>query len=70
MPSTRPQPEKYPTRATYRWALKNWKRSHGGSLLVLLAIAFVFGAWSGSQVILWGLVCFAVVAHVIARSRR
>jgi hypothetical protein len=66
---SRPQPEQYPTRATYRWALRNWKRSHGGSLIGTLAIAVFFGAWSGSQVALFGLVGFAIVAHVIARSR-
>jgi hypothetical protein len=69
MPSTRPQPEQYRTAAEYRWARRLWKRRHGGSLLVTLAIAFVFGAWSGSQVALWGLVAFAIVAHLIARSR-
>jgi hypothetical protein len=65
----RPRPEQYPTRATYRWALRNWKRRHGGSLLVLLAIAFVFGALSGSVVALWGLTTFAVVMWLVARSR-
>jgi hypothetical protein len=53
----------------YRWALRNWKRRHGGSLLVTLAIAFLFGAWTGSQALLWALVAFAVVATMIARSR-
>jgi hypothetical protein len=40
-----------------------------GSLIALLAIAFVFGAWSGSRVALWLLVSFAVVAWLIARTR-
>ena len=53
----------------YRWALRLWKRRHGGSLLVLLAIAFIFGAWTGSQALLWGLVAFAIVAWLIARNR-
>jgi hypothetical protein len=66
---SRPQPEQYPTRATHRWALKNWRNAHGGRFLGTLAIAVFFGAWSGSQVALFGLVAFAVVAHVIARSR-
>jgi hypothetical protein len=65
----RPQPEQFATRAEYRWRLKLWKRRHGGSLLVTLAIAVFFGAWSGSQAVLFGLVAFAIVAHLIARSR-
>ena len=65
----RPQPEQYPTRATYRWALKNWRRSHGGSLIAVLAIALFFGALTGSQALLWGLVAFAVVMWMVARSR-
>jgi hypothetical protein len=69
MPSTRPQPEHYRTRSEYVWARRNWKRAHGGSLLVTLAIAFVFGAWSGSHAALLGLVAFAIVATAIARSR-
>ena len=69
MSSTRPQPEDYPTRATYRWALRNWKRRHGGSLILLLALAVFFGAWSGSQAALFGLVAFAVVAWLVARAR-
>ena len=69
MPSTRPQPEDYPTRATYRWALRNWQRHHGGSLFVLLAIALVFGSLSGSTAGVWLLVMFAIIAWVIARSR-
>jgi hypothetical protein len=69
MPTRRPDPEDFKTRAEWRWARKRWKRSHGGSLITTLAIAVFFGALSGSQVILWGLVAFAIVAHVIARSR-
>jgi hypothetical protein len=68
-PSTRPQPEHYRTRAEYRWALRNWKRRHGGSLILLLALAVFFGALTGSQALLWGLVVFAVVVFVIARNR-
>jgi hypothetical protein len=65
----RPQPEQYRTRSEYAWARRNWKRAHGGSLIALLAIAVFFGAWSGSQAALFGLVAFAIVAHLIARSR-
>ena len=65
----RPQPEDFSTRAEYAWAHKLWKRRHGGSLLAVLLIAFVFGGLSGSQAVLWGFVAFAVVAWTIARSR-
>jgi hypothetical protein len=67
--ASRPQPENFKTRAEYRWQLRLWKRRHGGSLIAVLAIAFVFGALTGSQALLWLLVAFAIVAHVIARSR-
>jgi asparagine N-glycosylation enzyme membrane subunit Stt3 len=69
MAGSRPQPEQYATRGEWRWALKLWKKRHGGSLLATLAIAVFFGAWSGSQAALFALVAFAIVAHVIARSR-
>jgi hypothetical protein len=65
----RPQPQHYRTRAEYAWARRQWQRSHGGSLIVTLSIAVFFGAWTGSTTLLWGLVGFAVVCHVIARSR-
>ena len=66
---TRPQPEHYRTGAEYRWARRIWKRKHGGSLIAVLLIAVFFGALTGSQALLWGLVAFAVVAWLIARSR-
>jgi hypothetical protein len=65
----RPQPEQFATRAEYTWARRNWKRAHGGSLIVTLAIAVFFGAWSGSSAVLFGLVAFAIVATMIARRR-
>jgi TRAP-type C4-dicarboxylate transport system permease large subunit len=65
----RPQPESFKTGAEYRWARKQWKRHHGGSLIAVLLIAFVFGGLSGSQVALWMLVAFAFVAWMVARSR-
>jgi len=40
----RPQPDSFKTGAEYRWALKLWKRKHGGSLVAVLAIAVFFGA--------------------------
>lgn len=67
--STRPLPENYRTGAEYRWARKLWRRKHGGSLIATLAIAFIFGGLTGSQVLLWSLVAFAVVGWLIARSR-
>jgi hypothetical protein len=66
---SQPRPEDYRTAGEYFWARRNWKRAHGGSLLALLAIAVVFGAWSGSLASVGALVVFAVVAHAIARSR-
>jgi hypothetical protein len=67
--STRPVPEQYPTRARYRWALRSWRRAHGGSLIGTLAIAVVIGALSGSAVVLVLLVVFALLATADARSR-
>jgi TRAP-type C4-dicarboxylate transport system permease large subunit len=69
MSSTRPRPEHYRTAAEYRWARRLWKRSRGGSLLALLAIAAFFGALSGSQAAMFALIAFAVICFVIARSR-
>ena len=66
-PTRRPDPAEYRTGAEYRWARRQWKRSHGGSLIALLAIAVAFGAWSGSVAALWLLIAFAIVAHTIAR---
>jgi hypothetical protein len=50
-------------------ARRQWKRTHGGSIIVTVAIAFMFGAWTCSQVLLWGLVAFAVMVTLIARRR-
>lgn len=66
-PTRRPDPAQYRTGAEYRWARRQWKRSHGGSLTALLLIATFFGLWSGSAAALWLLIGFAVVAHTIAR---
>jgi hypothetical protein len=65
----RPQPEQYRSRSEYRWAVKLWKRKHGGSLIAVLAIALVFGALTGSGIGLLALVAFAVVMWMVARSR-
>jgi hypothetical protein len=68
-PAGRPRPENYRTRAEFAWARRNWKRSHGGSLIGTLAIAVFFGLATKSVALLFGLVVFAFVAHMIARSR-
>jgi hypothetical protein len=64
-----PQAEHYRTREEYVWARRLWERTHGGSMIVTVAIAFVFGAWTGSQVLLLALVAFAVVATLVSRHR-
>ncbi len=68
-PAQRPRPEDFKTRGEWRWARRQWKRKHGGSLIALLLIAAFFGALSGSQALLWGLVVFAIACHVVARTR-
>jgi hypothetical protein len=52
MPTTRPQPERYATRAENRWAKKLWLCKHGGSLIVTLAIVVIFGGLTGSPVLM------------------
>jgi hypothetical protein len=65
----RPQPDQYSTQAEYRWAQKQWKRTHGRGFFGTLVIAIFFGALTGSTTLLFGLVAFAIVATMIARSR-
>ena len=67
--STKPQPEQYRTRAEYRWARHLWVRSHGGTLIGTVAIAVLFGAWTGSVVLMLSLVVLALVGTAYARSR-
>jgi uncharacterized membrane protein len=67
--AAKPRPDDYPTRASYRWALRHWKRAHGGSLLAVLAIALVFGGLSGSAVAVVLLVAVAVGGWLYMRSR-
>jgi hypothetical protein len=64
-----PQPEHYRTASEYRWARRNWRRRHGGSMFVNVLIAVFFGALTGSTVLLVLLIVFAIVATMIARSR-
>jgi hypothetical protein len=49
--------------------MRNWRRSHGGSLLATLAIAITFGVISGSAVALVLLMAFALLATAYVRSR-
>jgi len=65
----RPQPEHYPTAWSYWQARRAWLRRHGGSLWPSIAIATFFGLASGSQWALFGLLAFAVGAHMTARRR-
>jgi len=65
----RPQPEDFKSGGEYRWALKLWKRKHGGSLLAVLAIAFVFGALSGSGIALLSLVALGLLGWGYMRTR-
>jgi hypothetical protein len=65
----RPQPEDYGSAAEFRWARRNWRRSHGGGLFGLLLIAFVCGSLAGSTTAVFALMAFAVVCWLIARSR-
>ena len=66
----RPSRDQYETRSRYRWALKQWrKRQPGGSLWSVVLIAVVIGALSGSPLVLFLLVAFAVGGHVFIRQR-
>jgi hypothetical protein len=64
----KPQPDQFKTRSEYKWAAKQHRKQHGGSLIGTLAIAAFFGALTGSQVLFWALIAFAVLATVIARK--
>jgi hypothetical protein len=66
---TKPQRADLRTGAEYRWARRNWLRHHGGYLWTTLAIAILFGAWTGSLVLLVLLVAFALVASAYVRPR-
>ena len=68
-PARRPRPEDFMTAAEWRWARRDWIRRRGGALWPSLAIATFFALASGSQLILLGLIVFAVAAHMVARSR-
>jgi hypothetical protein len=65
----RPRPEDYPTLGQYWWARRLWIRRHGGSLIGTLPIAVFFGALTGSPVLLFSLIAFALVGTAYARSQ-
>jgi hypothetical protein len=67
--STKPRPQDYATAWAYWQARRSWVRSHGGSLLAVLAIAFVFGVLTGSAIAFVLLIVFALAATAYARSR-
>lgn len=69
---TKPRPEEYETRARYRWALKQWHKTHGGgffSIIGTLSIAAFFGALTGSVALFFLLIAFAIVATMVARGK-
>ena len=63
----RPQPESHTTAWSYFWAHRRWKREHGGSLIVNVAVAAIAGGITGSQV---AVVVFMVLAVVVTLARR
>jgi len=66
---SRPQPEDFKTGAEYRWAKRLWLRRHGGYLWTTIALALLFGALTGSVVLLVLLVVAALAMTAYARSR-
>jgi hypothetical protein len=65
--SGRPSPEDYPTAWSYFHAHRAWKRSHGGSLIVNIAVAAIAGGITGSPV---AVVVFIVLAVGVTLARR
>jgi len=63
----RPEPDSYPTAWSYFWAHGRWKREHGGSLIVNVALAAFAGGITGSQV---AVVAFIALAVVVTLARR
>ena len=66
---SRPQPENFKTGAEYRWAKRLWLRRHGGYLWTTIGLALLFGALTGSVVLLVLLVVAALTMTAYARSR-
>jgi hypothetical protein len=64
-----PQPENFKTGAEYRWAKRLWLRRHGGYLWTTIGLALLFGALTGSVVLLVLLVVAALAMTAYARSR-
>ncbi len=66
--STRPRPDQYQTAWSYFWAKRAWKRSHGGSLIVNVAVAAIAGGITGSQVAVIGFIGLAVIVTLARRE--
>jgi hypothetical protein len=66
---SRPQPKDFKTGAEYRWAKRLWLRRHGGYLWTTIGLALLFGALTGSVVLLVLLVVAALAMTAYARSR-
>lgn len=67
--SSRPSKQDFPTYWSYRQANRAWLRAHGGYVWTTLAIAILFGAWTGSVLLMVLLVVFALVGTADVRSR-
>jgi hypothetical protein len=70
MPSTRPQPENYPTWWTYHQASRAWKRRTGGSLWITFLLAAIVGGLSGSSVLAVVTLVGALGVHLYLRQTR
>lgn len=64
---TKPSREDYKSRSEYRWATKNWKRSHGGSLIAGVIVALVLSAITGSTAVFF--IAVAVFAGLYVYGR-
>ncbi len=63
----RPQPDNFKTGAEYRWASRQWRAKHGGSMFANVAVAIIAGAITGSAVLL---ALFVVLAVTVTLARR
>lgn len=68
--STRPQPERYRTRAEYAWAMRLWRRRTGGSLITTAALALIVGGLSGSPLLAMVTLAGALALHLHLRRTR
>lgn len=65
-----PQPKDYGTRAEYRWARRNWRRRHGGSLARAMILALLAAALLHAPVVFWVLLGLWAVARLAGRFER